>query len=75
MLMKTCATDIHMENQLYPFVLRPFLSLQVIFYSIPPSFISSDMAYIQMTDFVKITGTLLKQGAKECMVYVCPLPF
>ena len=44
MLMKTCATDMHMKNQLYPFVVTPFLSLQVIFYSIPPSFISSDMA-------------------------------
>lgn len=44
MLMKTCAIDMHMKNQLYPFVLRPFLSLQGIFYSIPPSFISSEMA-------------------------------
>lgn len=44
MLMKTCATDRHMKNQLYPFVLRPFLSLQVRFYSIAPSFISSEMA-------------------------------
>lgn len=74
--MKTYATDIysqpfkletHVKNQLYLFVPRPCFRPQMIFYSVTPSFISSDLVSSKLLYLVKISSTLSVEGQKNIL--------